>query len=184
MCAPKCTFYLYLAHYLRSAIQKINFYKSIPLPLWDVHSSIPLLDPPWNQKRDCCLHRNINFSISQDAKFIFEILCSTQRTGWNLPLSQILCRVVVGEAKKAQSARPTKKNTTTTMRHLHDGTVSQFPKILHHILKSAWRNLRLTKRITLHITGIKPLCWYYIPHKVSEQFVQLPADRIDVVHTL
>ena len=29
-----------------SAIRKINFYKSIPLPLWDVHCSIPLLDPP------------------------------------------------------------------------------------------------------------------------------------------
>jgi len=25
---------------------KINFYKSTPLPLWDVHGSIPLLDPP------------------------------------------------------------------------------------------------------------------------------------------
>jgi len=32
-----------------------------------------------------------------------------------------------------------KKNATTTVSHLHDGTVSQF-------LKSAWRNLRLTKR--------------------------------------
>ena len=29
-----------------SAILKISFYKSIPLPLWDVHCSIPLLDPP------------------------------------------------------------------------------------------------------------------------------------------
>ena len=29
-----------------SAIRKINFYKLIPLPLWDVHYSIPLLDPP------------------------------------------------------------------------------------------------------------------------------------------
>jgi len=32
-----------------STIQKINFYKSIPLPLWDVHCSILLLDPPWNR---------------------------------------------------------------------------------------------------------------------------------------
>ena len=31
---------------LGSANQKINFYKSIPLPMWDVHCSIPLLDPP------------------------------------------------------------------------------------------------------------------------------------------
>jgi len=30
------------------------------------------------------------------------------------------------------------------------------------ILKSTWQNLRLTKRFTLHITGIKPLCWYYL----------------------
>ena len=29
-----------------SAIRKTNFYKSIPLSLWDVHCSIPLLDPP------------------------------------------------------------------------------------------------------------------------------------------
>jgi len=29
--------------------------------------------------------------------------------------------------------------------YVHDGTVLQFSKILHHILKSAWRNLRLTK---------------------------------------
>jgi len=25
---------------------KINFYKSIPLPLWDIHGSIPLIDLP------------------------------------------------------------------------------------------------------------------------------------------
>ena len=31
---------------LGSAIRKINFYKSNPLPLWDVHCGIPLLDPP------------------------------------------------------------------------------------------------------------------------------------------
>ena len=31
---------------LGSAIRKINFHKSIPLPLWDVHCGIPLLDPP------------------------------------------------------------------------------------------------------------------------------------------
>ena len=31
---------------LGSAIRKIIFYKSIPLPLWDVHCGIPLLDPP------------------------------------------------------------------------------------------------------------------------------------------
>ena len=32
--------------WLGFAIQKINFYKSIPLPLWNIHCSIPLLDPP------------------------------------------------------------------------------------------------------------------------------------------
>ena len=79
---------------LGSAIWKINFYKSIPLPLWDVHGSIPLLDPPWNRRHDSCLHRNIDFRISRDAKFIFKISCSTQRTEWNLLLSQILSRVV------------------------------------------------------------------------------------------
>ena len=31
----------------------------------------------------------------------------------------------------------------------------------YHILKSAWRILKLTKRFTLHITGIKPLCWFF-----------------------
>jgi len=45
-------------------------------------------------------------------------------------------------------------------------------------------NLRLMKRFTLHITDIKPLCWYYTPHKVSEQFVQLLVDRDNVAHTL
>jgi len=59
---------------------------------------------------------------------------------------------------------------------LHDRMVLQFSKTLSHILKSAWRNLRLTKGFTLHITGIKPLCWYYTPHEVSEQFVQLLVD--------
>jgi len=57
-------------------------------------------------------------------------------------------------------------------------------KILRHILKSAWRNLRLTNRFTLHITDIKPLCWYYALHEVSEQFVQSIVDRVDVAHTL
>jgi len=75
---------------------------------------------------------------------------------------------------------PNQKNVTTTVSHLHDGTVLQFSKILHHILKSAWRNLRLTKKFTLHITGIKPLCWYYTPQEVSEQFVQSLVDRVDV----
>jgi len=60
----------------------------------------------------------------------------------------------------------------------------QFSKILCHILKSAWQNLRLTKGFTLHITGIKPLCWCYTPHEVSEQFVQLLVDRVDNAHTL
>ena len=73
---------------------KINFYKSIPLPLWDVHDSIPLLDQPWNRRHSCCVHRNIDFSISRDAKFIFKISCSTLRTEWNLLHSQILSRVV------------------------------------------------------------------------------------------
>jgi len=81
--------------FLGSTIQKINFYKSIPLPLWDVHGSTPLLDPPWNRRHSCCLHRNIDFSISRDAKFIFKISCSTLRTEWNLIHSQILSRVVV-----------------------------------------------------------------------------------------
>jgi len=87
------------------------------------------------------------------------------------------------EAKKAQSTHST-KNATTTVSHLHDRTVFQFSKILCHILKSAWGNLGLTKGFTLHITGIKPLCWYYTPHEVSEQFVQLLVDRVDVTHTL
>jgi len=43
------------------------------------------------------------------------------------------------EAKKAQ----------TTVSHLHDGTVLQFSKILHHILKSTRQNLELTKGFTL-----------------------------------
>ena len=33
------------------------------------------------------------------------------------------------------------------MSHLHDGMVSQFSKILHHVLKSALQNVRLTKMI-------------------------------------
>ena len=33
---------------LGSAIRKINFRKSIPSPLWVVHWSTPLLNPPWN----------------------------------------------------------------------------------------------------------------------------------------
>jgi len=37
---------------------------------------------------------------------------------------------------------------------------------------------------TLHITDIKPLCWYYTPHKVSEQFAQLLVDQVEVAHTL
>ena len=57
---------------LGSAIQKINFYKSIPLPLWDVRGSIPLLDLPWNWRHDCCLHRNVNFRTTWDAKFILK----------------------------------------------------------------------------------------------------------------
>ena len=77
-----------------------------------------------------------------------------------------------------------KKNATTTVSHLHDGTVSQFSKVLYHVLKSAWQNLRLTKGFTLHITGIKPLCWYYTPHEVSDQFMQLLVDQVDVAHTL
>ena len=64
---------------------------------------------------------------------------------------------------------PNQKNATTTVSHLHD-------KMVHHILKSAWQNLRLMKGFTLHITGIKPLCWYYAPHEVSELFVQLFVD--------
>jgi len=35
-------------------IWKINFYKSIPLLLWDVYWCIPLLDP---QRHNYCLHR-------------------------------------------------------------------------------------------------------------------------------
>jgi len=31
---------------------------------------------------------------------------------------------------------PNQKNVTTTVSHLHDGTVSQFSKILRHILKA------------------------------------------------
>jgi len=79
---------------------------------------------------------------------------------------------------------PNKKKRNHYWSHLHDRTVSQFLKILYHILKSAWRNLRLTKGFTLHITGIKPLYWYYTPHKVSEQFVQLLIDQVDIIHTL
>ena len=56
------------------------------------------------------------------------------------------------------------KNVTTTVSHLHDGTVLQFSKILCHSLKSAWQNLRLTKGFTRHITDIKR---YYTPHEVS-----------------
>jgi len=44
--------------------KKINFYKSIPLPLWNAHGSIPLL-VPWNWRHDFCLHRNIDVSISR-----------------------------------------------------------------------------------------------------------------------
>ena len=76
------------------------------------------------------------------------------------------------------------KNATTTVSHLHDRMVLQFSKILHHILKSTWQNLRLTKGFTLHITGIKSMCSYYSLQEVSEQFVQLLVDRVDVTHTL
>ena len=54
-----------------STIRKINFCKSFPLPLWDVHGNIPMLDPPWNRRCDCCLYRNIDFSISREAKKLF-----------------------------------------------------------------------------------------------------------------
>jgi len=79
---------------------------------------------------------------------------------------------------------PNQKNVITTVSHLHDRTVLQFSKILCHILKSAWQNLRLMKRFTLHITGIKPLFWYYTPHEVSEQFVQLLVGQVDIAQTL
>ena len=38
--------------------------------------------------------------------------------------------VVNREAKKAQSTHTQAKNATTTVSHLHDGTVSQFSKIM------------------------------------------------------
>jgi len=34
---------------------------------------VSLLDPPQNQRYDCCFHRNIDFSISRAAKIIFKI---------------------------------------------------------------------------------------------------------------
>jgi len=82
------------------------------------------------------------------------------------------------EAKKAQSARPTKKNATTTVSHLHDGTVSQFSKILHHILGKISDSRKDSPFIS------QPLCWYYTPHEISEQFVQSLVDRVDIAHTL
>ena len=52
---------------------------------------------PWNWRRDCCLCRTMRFYYGRDAQFIFKISCSTQKTKWNLLLSQTLSRVVVGE---------------------------------------------------------------------------------------
>jgi len=48
-----------------------------------IHNFVPVM-------HNCCLHRNIAFCISQDAKFIFKNWHFTQRTGWNLLSSQIL----------------------------------------------------------------------------------------------
>ena len=80
-----------------STIRKINFHKSIPLSPWVVHWSTPLLNPPWNWRRDCCLCRTMCFYYGRDTQFIFKISCSTQKTKWNLLLSQTLSRVVVGK---------------------------------------------------------------------------------------
>ena len=52
---------------LGSAIWKINFHKSIPLPPWAVHWSTLL---PWNWRCDCCLRRTMRFYYGQDAQFI------------------------------------------------------------------------------------------------------------------
>ena len=40
------------------------------------------------------------------------------------------------------------------------------------------------KGFALHITGIKPLCWYYTPHEALDWFVQLLVDQGNVAHTL
>jgi len=48
--------------------------------------------------------------------------------------------------------------------------------------KLPWQDLRLTKRFTFYITGIKPLCWDNILHEVPEQFVQLLIYQGDVTH--
>ena len=37
---------IYYTLLVGSTIRKISLYKSISLPLWDAHGSIPLLDPP------------------------------------------------------------------------------------------------------------------------------------------
>ena len=42
-----------------------------------------------------------------------------------------------------------------------------------------------TQHIRMRFTfGIKTLHCYYTPHEVTDQFVQLLVDRVDVVHTL
>jgi len=78
---------------------------------------------------------------------------------------------------------PNQKYATTTVSHLHDGTVSQFSKNITSYFK-----IRMAKSQKIHPSyhrhKIKPLCWYYTPHEVSEKFVQLLVDRVDVAHTL
>ena len=75
---------------------KNQLHKSIPLPPWVVHWSIQLINSSWNWRHDCCLRRTMCFYYGRVAQFIFKISCSTQKTEWNLLLSQTLSRVVVG----------------------------------------------------------------------------------------
>ena len=69
--------YMFRSPAAAKLVRKINFHKSIPLPLWAVHRSTPLLNPPWNRRRNCCLRRTMRFYYGQDAQFIFNISCST-----------------------------------------------------------------------------------------------------------
>jgi len=70
--------------------------------------------------------------------------------------------VVSCEAKKAQTARPSKRYATTAVTHLHGEIFLQFSKILHHVLKSAWQNLKTYERIHpsyhRHKTFVLVLC--------------------------
>ena len=51
------------------------------------------------------------------------------------------------EAKKHKACSHNNKHATTTVSHLHEGSITQS-------LKSAWRNLRLTKRFHLETRGM------------------------------